>query len=91
MFGDRANILAIDYVGPGHRGEYTCTSTNPAGTANYSAELDVNGWDVCRRWLFWSGGGVSLVLFLSGVCFTLHSTAINVYYYCMLSVTQNCY
>lgn len=43
LLGDRANVLAIDSVGPGHRGEYTCTATNPAGTANYSAVLDVNG------------------------------------------------
>lgn len=43
MFGDRANILAIDAAGPGHRGVYTCTASNPAGAANYSATLLVNG------------------------------------------------
>lgn len=43
LLGDRSNILAIDSVGPGHRGEYTCAATNPAGTANYSTVLDVNG------------------------------------------------
>lgn len=43
MFGDRANILAIDSVTPGHRGIYTCTATNLAGQTNHSATLLVNG------------------------------------------------
>lgn len=43
VFGDKANILSINSAGPGHRGSYTCTATNAAGFANFSAELDVNG------------------------------------------------
>lgn len=43
MFGDRANILAIDAVGPEHSGIYTCIATNKAGSSNYSAILLVNG------------------------------------------------
>ncbi|BES94143.1 IGc2 [Nesidiocoris tenuis] len=43
MFGEKANILAIDAVGPGNRGEYTCTASNTAGSANHSAILLVNG------------------------------------------------
>uniref|UniRef100_T1HDG0 Ig-like domain-containing protein n=1 Tax=Rhodnius prolixus TaxID=13249 RepID=T1HDG0_RHOPR len=43
MFGDKANILVIDSVGPGNRGEYTCTASNSAGVANHSAVLLVNG------------------------------------------------
>ncbi|KAK9507869.1 hypothetical protein O3M35_007639 [Rhynocoris fuscipes] len=44
MYGDKTNILDIDSVGPGNRGEYTCTATNSAGSANYSAILLVNQW-----------------------------------------------
>jgi hypothetical protein len=43
MFGDKANILSINSVGPGHRGAYTCTASNTAGVANFTAELEVNG------------------------------------------------
>lgn len=43
MFGDKANILTINSVGPGHGGAYTCTASNAAGVANFTAELDVNG------------------------------------------------
>nr|CAD7199658.1 unnamed protein product [Timema douglasi] len=42
VFGEKANILTINSVGPGHRGAYTCTATNSAGVANFTAELDVN-------------------------------------------------
>jgi len=43
MFGDKANILTINSVGPGHQGAYTCTASNAAGVANFTAELEVNG------------------------------------------------
>lgn len=43
MFGGKANILAIDSVGPGNRGKYTCTASNAAGSSNHSAILLVNG------------------------------------------------
>ncbi|XP_024082568.1 Down syndrome cell adhesion molecule-like protein Dscam2 isoform X1 [Cimex lectularius] len=48
MFGEKANILAIDSVGPGNRGEYTCTASNLAGVANHSTILLVN---VPPRWI----------------------------------------
>nr|CAD7258839.1 unnamed protein product [Timema shepardi] len=47
VFGEKANILTINSVGPGHRGAYTCTATNGAGVANFTAELDVNDGSVC--------------------------------------------
>jgi hypothetical protein len=41
--GDRISVLSIQSVAAAHNGEYTCTAENPAGIANYTAELTVNG------------------------------------------------
>ena len=43
QFGDQANIMTINDVSQQHRGRYICTAGNAAGTANFSAHLDVNG------------------------------------------------
>lgn len=51
MFGEKANILAIDSVGPGNRGEYTCTASNLAGVANHSTILLVNG-EICTSFTY---------------------------------------
>lgn len=41
--GERISVLSIQSVGAVHNGDYTCTAENPAGTANYTATLSVNG------------------------------------------------
>ena len=41
--GKKTSVLSIDSIMPGHSGNYTCSVSNPAGTANYSAELTVHG------------------------------------------------
>lgn len=39
----KTSIMNIDSVSGIHRGIYHCVATNPAGTANHSAVLEVNG------------------------------------------------
>lgn len=41
--GERISVLSIQSVAAVHNGDYTCTAENPAGIANYSATLTVNG------------------------------------------------
>lgn len=41
--GKKASILTIDSVHAGHAGNYTCKARNDADSAEYSAELIVNG------------------------------------------------
>lgn len=41
--GKKISTLSIDSVQEEHKGIYTCTSSNRAGTSSYSAELFVNG------------------------------------------------
>lgn len=41
--GHKSSSLSIDSVASIHRGLYTCSASNRAGHANYSAELAVNG------------------------------------------------
>ena len=41
--GERISVLSIQSVSAAHNGEYTCTAENPAGVANYTATLTVNG------------------------------------------------
>lgn len=41
--GRKASLLMIDPISAGHRGNYTCTVRNPAGTANFTASLNING------------------------------------------------
>lgn len=41
--GQRINNLMIDSVNAQHAGNYSCIASNSAGTAEYSAELVVNG------------------------------------------------
>lgn len=41
--GSRTNLLVIDTVSPENGGLYTCRATNAAGSADYSAELLVQG------------------------------------------------
>ena len=41
--GPRANFLTIPSVSHSHRGIYTCTAVNNAGTVSYSTSLNVNG------------------------------------------------
>ena len=38
-----SSTLIIDRLQFGHRGNYTCTASNAAGSATYTAELTVNG------------------------------------------------
>ena len=38
-----SSTLVIDRLAFGHRGNYTCTATNAAGTSSHTAELTVNG------------------------------------------------
>lgn len=41
--GGKASMLLIDAVSPLHRGNYTCTVKNSAGTVNFTAVLRING------------------------------------------------
>lgn len=41
--GRKASLLLIDPVAAEHRGNYTCTVRNPAGVANFTAALYING------------------------------------------------
>ena len=41
--GDRISVLSIQSVTAGHSGDYTCSAKNPAGIANFTATLTVNG------------------------------------------------
>lgn len=42
--GRRGSILSIESISHAHAGKYTCVAKNPAGEADYSAELNVNGY-----------------------------------------------
>jgi hypothetical protein len=42
-YGQKASALLIDPASSGHRGNYTCTVRNRAGSVNYTANLDVHG------------------------------------------------
>ena len=41
--GRKASMLIIDPVSAEHRGNYTCTVKNPAGVANFTSDLYING------------------------------------------------
>lgn len=41
--GSRVSLLMITSVGHQHMGQYTCTASNKAGQASFSANLRVNG------------------------------------------------
>ena len=41
--GDSISVLVIASVAAAHSGNYTCTARNPAGVANHTATLQVNG------------------------------------------------
>lgn len=41
--GKKARMLLIDPVSAEHRGNYTCTVKNPAGVANFTTALYING------------------------------------------------
>lgn len=43
QLGDRISVLSIPSVTAAHNGDYTCTAQNPAGMANFTATLTVNG------------------------------------------------
>lgn len=40
----RTSYLNIESLAPMHRGVYKCVATNKAGSSEYTAELQVNGW-----------------------------------------------
>lgn len=46
--GMKTSLLLIDYASSHHRGSYTCTAKNPAGSTNYSTLLNIHGilWHV---------------------------------------------
>lgn len=41
--GRKGSMLLIDTVSATHSGEYTCTVSNPAGSSNFTASLQING------------------------------------------------
>lgn len=42
-FDRKASALLIDPASSDHRGNYTCTVRNPAGSVNYTTSLEVHG------------------------------------------------
>lgn len=46
-FGRKSSIINIESVQAEHRGKYTCKAINWAGSAYFTAELEVNGDWVC--------------------------------------------
>lgn len=46
--GSRTNLLVIDTVSPENGGLYTCRASNAAGSADYSAELLVQGTSIFK-------------------------------------------
>ena len=45
--GKKASILVIDPARSHHRGNYTCSARNDAGTSNFTAVLNINGTHLC--------------------------------------------
>lgn len=45
--GDKGSMMLIDSSKSHHSGTYTCTVKNPAGMANFSANLEINGKSEC--------------------------------------------
>lgn len=45
--GGRMSMLVIEKVKHNHQGNYTCQSTNQAGTSSHTAQLRVNGKCIC--------------------------------------------
>lgn len=41
--GSKVSVLIIETTALHHRGNYTCTARNQAGSANYTATLNING------------------------------------------------
>lgn len=41
--GRKASMMVIDPALSSHRGNYTCTASNQAGSANFTSILNVNG------------------------------------------------
>lgn len=52
--GRKGSLLLIDPVAENHRGNYTCTVRNRAGSANYSATLRINGTLYVTHFYFYS-------------------------------------
>lgn len=44
--GKRTNILTIESIAPFHKGEYSCIATNAVGSTNYTAVLNIRGWNL---------------------------------------------
>lgn len=49
MFGHRTHLLSISNVRQSHIGRYICVATNQAGSAEYSADLHVNGTTIIKH------------------------------------------
>lgn len=41
--GSKTNLLLIEAASSEHRGDYTCTAKNPAGSVSYSTNLNIHG------------------------------------------------
>lgn len=48
-FGPRTSLLMIQSVGHRHMGSYTCSASNAAGNASFTAHLKVNGTNIIYR------------------------------------------
>lgn len=47
QLGSRSSLLMISSVSYRHSGSYTCNASNKAGSSSFSAELKVNGKQLC--------------------------------------------
>lgn len=62
----RTSSLNIDALEAHHRGVYKCIASNKAGSDEYTAELQVNGWSTIKKFLiFFSLCFLSFFLYFS--------------------------
>ncbi|RZF32483.1 hypothetical protein LSTR_LSTR016773 [Laodelphax striatellus] len=47
--GKKASMLLIESASSHHRGNYTCSVRNPAGSVNYSTSLEIHGKLRCKQ------------------------------------------
>lgn len=70
--GKRISSLSIDSVDASHAGIYTCQAKNKAGTANYTADLAVNGRLVTSLVIFFACSRMNSISFMQNLSPKFH-------------------